>query len=107
MEYPWSSKLAQLHAHMSLSMVFLSTITFVVSTVDELQMNEDGYVEYPTVVGPHYKDDRQFCCHILLNKIPNSPGHISKKDQVSKAAIECNLYFGCSSIFHFTTSGRS
>ena len=50
MEYPWSSKLAQCHAVFSLSMVLLSTITFVVSTIDELQMNEEGYVEYPTVV---------------------------------------------------------
>ena len=50
MEYPWSSKLAQFHAVFSLSMVLLSTITFVVSTIDELQMNEEGFVEYPTVV---------------------------------------------------------
>ena len=66
LEYPWTSKLAQFLAFFSLSMIMLSTITFIISTADELQkgiinydlvfnkslMFEDaeGNVEYPTVV---------------------------------------------------------
>ena len=37
-EYPWSSNLAQLLALLSLAMVLLSTITFIISTADELQV---------------------------------------------------------------------
>ena len=50
MEYPWTSKLAQFLALLSLFMVLLSTLTFVISTADELQMDEEGYVEFPTIV---------------------------------------------------------
>ena len=37
MEYPWTSKLAQVVAFFSLTMVIISTITFVISTIEEFQ----------------------------------------------------------------------
>ena len=37
LEYPWTSRLAQLLAFFSLSMIVLSTLTFIISTADELQ----------------------------------------------------------------------
>lgn len=37
LEYPWTSKLAQFLAFFSLSMILLSTITFIISTADELK----------------------------------------------------------------------
>ena len=42
MEYPWSSKTAQFVVFFSLMMVLFSTITFIISTIDELQEDEDG-----------------------------------------------------------------
>ena len=50
MEYPWSNGLAQFLALFSLSMVLLSTVTFVISTADELQMDSEGYIEFPTIL---------------------------------------------------------
>ena len=50
MEYPWTSKTAQFLALFSLSMVLVSTITFIISTADELKKDAEGNVEYPTVV---------------------------------------------------------
>ena len=50
LEYPWTSKLAQFLAFFSLSMVMLSTVTFIISTQ---LIDPDGnvdYVEYPTAV---------------------------------------------------------
>lgn len=47
LEYPWTSKLAQFLAFFSLSMVMLSTVTFIISTQ---LIDPDGnvdYVEYP------------------------------------------------------------
>ena len=49
-EYPWTSKLAQFLALFSLSMVILSTITFIISTADELQVDETGEMEWPVIV---------------------------------------------------------
>ena len=49
-EYPWTSSLAQFLALFSLSMVILSTITFIISTADELQMDAEGESEWPVVV---------------------------------------------------------
>ena len=49
-EYPWTSKLAQFLALFSLSMVIISTITFIISTADELQMDPSGEMEWPIVV---------------------------------------------------------
>ena len=50
MEYPWTSRLAQVVAFFSLSMVIVSTVTFVVSTVEELQEDSSGQVEYPIIL---------------------------------------------------------
>ena len=50
LEYPWTGKLAQFLALFSLSMILLSTITFIISTADELQQDAKGNVEFPTVV---------------------------------------------------------
>ena len=49
-EYPWTSKLAKFLALFSLSMVIISTITFIISTADELQMDQSGEMEWPIVV---------------------------------------------------------
>ena len=49
-EYPWTSKLAQVLALFSLSMVLLSTLTFIISTAEELQEDVNGIIEYPMVV---------------------------------------------------------
>ena len=49
-EYPWTSKLAQFLALFSLSMVILSTFTFILSTADELQKDDEGESEWPIVV---------------------------------------------------------
>ena len=49
-EYPWTNNLAQFLAIFSLSMVILSTITFIISTADELQMDEEGQIAFPTIV---------------------------------------------------------
>lgn len=40
LEYPWTSNLAQAFALFSLSMVLLSTFTFIISTFEELQVTE-------------------------------------------------------------------
>ena len=37
-------------AFFSLSMVLISTFTFIVSTIDELQHNEAGEVEFPLLL---------------------------------------------------------
>ena len=37
LEYPWTSRLAQVVAFISLAMVLVSTVTFVISTAEELQ----------------------------------------------------------------------
>ena len=50
LEYPWTSKFAQFVAFFSLSMVLVSTITFVLSTIEELQVNEEGVIEFPVIV---------------------------------------------------------
>lgn len=50
LEQPSSSKLAQFLAVFSLSMVLLSTVTFIVSTADELQIGADGNADFPLVV---------------------------------------------------------
>ena len=49
-EYPWTSKFAQIMAFISLFMVVVSTFTFVLSTIEELQATEAGTTEYPLVV---------------------------------------------------------
>jgi len=38
LEYPWTSNLAQCFALFSLSMVLISTVTFIISTLEELQV---------------------------------------------------------------------
>ena len=48
-EYPWTSKFAQLVAFCSLFMVVVSTFTFVLSTIEELQVSEEG-TDYPLIV---------------------------------------------------------
>ena len=67
LEYPWTSNLAQFLAFFSLSMIVLSTITFIISTADELQkgpmpllkiyllnleifLDENGNLEFPLIV---------------------------------------------------------
>ena len=49
-EYPWTSSLAQFLALFSLSMVLISTVTFIISTAEELQEDGDGIIAYPMVV---------------------------------------------------------
>ena len=49
-EYPWTSKIAQCVAFSSLFMVVVSTFTFVLSTIEELQVNTEGRLDYPIVV---------------------------------------------------------
>ena len=49
-EYPWTSRLAQFLALFSLSMVLTSTITFIISTAEELQEDVNGNIAYPMVV---------------------------------------------------------
>ena len=44
--YPLSS----FCAFFSLSMVLISTFTFIISTIDELQYNEEGEVEFPLLL---------------------------------------------------------
>lgn len=50
LEYPVTSKFAQIVAFFSLSMVLLSTITFVLATMEELQEDENGVTEFPVIV---------------------------------------------------------
>jgi hypothetical protein len=38
-EYPWTSNLAQSLSLLSISMVVVSTVTFIISTADELQVS--------------------------------------------------------------------
>ena len=47
LEYPWTSKLAQFLAFLSLSMVMLSTVTFIISTQ---LIDHKGNVDYPMAV---------------------------------------------------------
>ena len=49
-EYPWTSNLAQFLAVFSLSMVLLSTVTFIISTADELQPDEEGNLDFPLLL---------------------------------------------------------
>ena len=55
LEYPWTTALAQGVTLISLSMVLVSTATFIVSTMNELQEEEDGLLKYATI---HWKDGR-------------------------------------------------
>eukprot|EP00095_Tigriopus_kingsejongensis_P007020 maker-scaffold232_size243569-snap-gene-1.25 protein:Tk07020 transcript:maker-scaffold232_size243569-snap-gene-1.25-mRNA-1 annotation:"potassium voltage-gated channel protein shab-like isoform x5" len=50
MEYPWTSRLAQFVAFFSLGMVILSTLTFIISTMEEFQAMDAGESQYTTVV---------------------------------------------------------
>ena len=50
LEYPWTSHMAQVVAVTSLSMVLISTATFITSTMNELKEDENGLLEYATVV---------------------------------------------------------
>ena len=43
-------RLAQFVAFFSLSMVLVSTITFVLATIEELQEDEEGKTDYPIIV---------------------------------------------------------
>ena len=45
-----SGRLAQFVAFFSLSMVLVSTITFVLATIEELQEDEEGKSDYPIIV---------------------------------------------------------
>ena len=49
MEYPWTSTTAQFMAYFSLVMVLISTVTFILSTFEELQMNNAGEFRYPMI----------------------------------------------------------
>ena len=42
LEKPWTSLAAQYYAMASLFVVFISTLTFVVSTVEDAKVNQDG-----------------------------------------------------------------
>ena len=44
LEYPWTSQFAQIVAFFSLAMVLVSTITFVLSTIEEFQMPTESEV---------------------------------------------------------------
>ena len=48
LEYPWTSTLAQAVTFTSLSMVLVSTATFILSTMNELR-DEEGLFEYSTI----------------------------------------------------------
>ena len=41
LEKPWTSKSAKLFAFLSLSILFISTVTFIVSTVEEYNKSEE------------------------------------------------------------------
>ena len=49
MEYPWTSPMAQVMAYFSLVMVLVSTVTFILSTFEELQRDEHGEFRYPMI----------------------------------------------------------
>ena len=69
-EYPWTSKLAKFLALFSLSMVIISTITFIISTADELQMDQSGEMEWPIVVFIIELTDKY---HSITSPSPESP----------------------------------
>ena len=50
LEKPWTSAGAQLYAVASLGVILFSTITFIVSTFDELQADEEGNQAYPEII---------------------------------------------------------
>ena len=50
LEKPWSSIPAQWYALASLAVIFISTATFIVSTFEELQVDENGEQPYPMVI---------------------------------------------------------
>ena len=58
LEYPWSSKFAKIVAIISLGLVLLSTATFVISTLDEVQENDEGFVEFPVLARAVNEIDR-------------------------------------------------
>ena len=49
LEKPWTSVLAQNYALFSLSIVLISTATFVASTAEELQIDSDGVEKHPQI----------------------------------------------------------
>ena len=69
-EYPWTSKLAKFLALFSLSMVIISTITFIISTADELQTDQSGEMEWPVVVFIIELTDKY---HSITSPSPESP----------------------------------
>ena len=50
MEKPWTSLAAQYYAVASLFVVFVSTLTFVLSTVEDANLSEAGVESNPTMM---------------------------------------------------------
>ena len=50
LEKPWTSSAAQVYALASLGVILVSTITFIVSTSEELQVDEEGNQPYPSII---------------------------------------------------------
>ena len=52
LEKPWTSAAAQVYAMSSLGVILVSTVTFIVFTFEELQVDKDGNQAYPDVSFP-------------------------------------------------------
>ena len=64
LEKPWTSKAAKLFAFLSLSILFISTVTFIVSTVEEYNKTE----EHSTQLMKVCKERFNFIIHELSLK---------------------------------------
>ena len=62
LEYPWTSRLAQLLAFFSLSMIVLSTLTFIISTADELQQGASNNLQSFTISNVTFNISTNRCC---------------------------------------------
>ena len=50
LEKPWTSTAAQGYAIFALIVILISTVTFVASTFEELQLDENGRQNYPNII---------------------------------------------------------
>ena len=117
LEYPWTSNLAQFLAFFSLSMVFLSTITFIISTADELQKGDilKRFIcelnifrwEWKSRVPPGGLSDwtaGQLCHHFLLGWVCHPAHHLSEEHLIWRHLNLTSILFFFSGKLNFWKS---
>ena len=98
LEKPWTSLAAQYYAMASLFVVFISTLTFVVSTVEDAKVNQDGE-EANTglllVIDITGEECELVGCVVQLTELPLAPPDILC---VAIFSLEYTVRFLCSPV---------